>query len=123
MAVRVLIAEDEGHIVESLSFLLARDGFDVSSVPDGELALARMRSVDPPDLLILDVMLPRRNGFDVLKALKADERLKHVPVVMLTAKAQAQDRALAESLGATAYITKPFSNREVVDRVRQLTAR
>jgi len=123
VAVRVLIAEDEGHIVESLSFLLARDGFDVSSVPDGELALARMRSVDPPDLLILDVMLPRRNGFDVLKALKADERLKHVPVVMLTAKAQAQDRALAESLGATAYITKPFSNREVVDRVRQLTAR
>lgn len=123
MGVRVLIAEDEAHIVESLSFILGREGYDVISVADGETALARLRGSHPPDLMILDVMLPRRNGFEVLKAVRSDQRLSWLPVLMLTAKAQPHDRALAEEIGVEAYITKPFSNRDVVEQVRRLTAR
>ena len=120
---RVLIAEDEANIVESLSFILQRAGFEVASVADGDAALVRMRSLSPPDLLILDVMMPVRNGFEVLKALKTDERLKHIPVVVLTAKAQAHDRQLAEELGADAFVTKPFANRDIVELVQRLTGR
>jgi DNA-binding response OmpR family regulator len=117
----VLIAEDEANIVESLSFILRREGHEVSSVADGEAALAALRTANPPALLILDVMLPRRNGFEVLKALKSDARLQGVRVIMLTAKAQAHDRARAEEIGVDAYVTKPFSNRDIVDQVRRLT--
>lgn len=120
MATRVLIAEDEAHIVESLTFILGRAGYEVQSVADGEAALARLRSKDPPDLVILDVMLPRRNGFEVLKAVRSDTRLQAIPVLMLTAKAQPHDRALAQEIGVDAYVTKPFSNQDVVDQVRRL---
>lgn len=120
MATRVLIAEDEAHIVESLTFILGRAGYEVQSVADGEAALARLRSKDPPDLVILDVMLPRRNGFEVLKAVRSDARLQAIPVLMLTAKAQPHDRALAQEIGVDAYVTKPFSNQDVVDQVRRL---
>lgn len=123
MSVRVLIAEDEAHIVESLSFILGREGFDVTSVADGEAALASLRGRHPPDLMILDVMLPLRNGFEVLRAVRSDARLGSLPVLMLTAKAQPHDRALAEEIGVEAYVTKPFSNRDVVDQVRRLAAR
>lgn len=123
MNARVLIAEDEAHIVESLAFLLGRAGYEVSSVADGATALLRLRTPNPPDLVILDVMLPERNGFEVLKALREDERLRAVPVLMLTAKAQPHDRALAEEIGVDAYVTKPFSNRELLEQVRRLTAR
>lgn len=123
MGARVLIAEDEAHIVEALSFILMREGYEVISAADGEAALARLRGRHPPDLMILDVMLPLRNGFEVLKAVRSDERLSSLPVLMLTAKAQPHDRALAEEIGVDAYVIKPFSNREVVEQVRRLTAR
>lgn len=120
MTTRVLIAEDEPNIVESLTFLLRRAGYDVASVLDGEAALAHLRA-RAPDLMILDLMLPRRNGFEVLKAVKADPSLRSVPVLVLTAKGQPQDRKRAEEIGIDAFITKPFSNREIVDAVRRLT--
>jgi DNA-binding response OmpR family regulator len=119
MATRVLIAEDEPHIVESLTFLLRRAGYDVASVLDGEAALAHLRT-QPPHLMILDLMLPGRNGFEVLKAVKADPALRAVPVLVLTAKGQPQDRRLAEEIGVEAFMTKPFSNREIVEAVRRL---
>ena len=119
MTTRVLIAEDEPNIVESLTFLLRRAGYDVASVLDGEAALAHLRT-RAPDLMILDLMLPRRNGFEVLKAVKADPSLRSVPVLVLTAKGQPQDRKRAEEIGIDAFITKPFSNREIVDAVRRL---
>ncbi len=122
MVCRVLIAEDEPHIVESLSFVLQREGFDVSAVLDGEAAMRRLRA-EAPDLLILDLMLPRMNGFEVLKALKSDPALKSIPVLILTAKGQAQDRRLAEEIGADCFMTKPFSNRDIVEQARRLTAR
>lgn len=119
MNTRVLIAEDEPHIVESLSFVLSRSGYAVSSVLDGEAAMQRLRA-DPPDLVILDVMLPRLNGFEVLKQIKSDPSLRSVRVIVLTAKGQAHDRRMAEEIGVDGFMTKPFSNREIVDEVRRL---
>ena len=119
MALRVLIVEDEPNIVESLTFVLGREGFAVSSVLDGEAAVERLRH-DPPDLMILDVMIPRLNGFEVLKLAKSDPVLKRIPIIVLTAKGQVQDRRLAEEIGSDGFMTKPFSNREIVARVRQL---
>ena len=116
---RVLIVEDEPHIIESLSFVLGREGFLVSSALDGEAAVEVLRR-DPPDLVILDVMLPRLNGFEVLKLAKADPALKSIPVIVLTAKGQQQDRRLAEEIGSDGFMTKPFSNRDVIDNVRRL---
>lgn len=118
---RVLIAEDEPNIVESLSFVLAREGFEVEAALDGEAAIDRLRR-QLPDLLILDVMLPRLNGFEVLKRIKADPALRALPVIVLTAKGQVQDRRMAEEIGVDGFMTKPFSNREVVDEVRRLIA-
>lgn len=119
MTTRVLIAEDDLHIVELLTFVLERERYAVSAATDGEAALARLRS-DPPDLLILDVMLPRMNGFEVLKAIRSDPKLKGVRVIVLTAKGQAQDRRTAEALGIDAFMTKPFSNQDVVAAVRRV---
>ena len=116
---RVLIVEDEPHIIESLSFVLGREGFLVSSALDGEAAVEVLRR-DPPDLVILDVMLPRLNGFEVLKLAKSDSALKSIPVIVLTAKGQQQDRRLAEEIGSDGFMTKPFSNRDVIDNVRRL---
>jgi DNA-binding response OmpR family regulator len=120
MATRVLIVEDEPNIVESLTFLLRRAGHDVVSVLDGDAALAHLRT-HAPDVVILDLMLPRRNGFEVLKTIRAEAALRAVPVIVLTAKGQPQDRKRAEEIGVEAFITKPFSNREIVDAVRRLT--
>lgn len=117
MATRVLIAEDEPHIVESLSFVLELEGYTVSATLDGEAALRELRT-RAPDLLILDLMLPKTNGFEVLKAVKADPALQSIPVIVLTAKGQAQDRRMVEEIGAEGFMTKPFSNREIVERVR-----
>ena len=117
-AKRVLIAEDEPHIVESLRFILSREGYAVDDAPDGEAAWDSLDAA-PPDVLILDVMLPRLNGFDLLRRLRADPRASALPVIMLTAKGQAQDRRTALDIGADAFITKPFSNRDVVEHVRR----
>lgn len=119
MTIRVLIAEDEPHIVESLGFVLQRNGYEVVSVFDGEAAMTRLRS-DPPDMMILDVMLPRLNGFEVLKQVKSDPALRSIPVIILTAKGQAHDRRMAEEIGVDGFMTKPFSNREIVEELRRL---
>jgi DNA-binding response OmpR family regulator len=117
----VLIAEDEANIAELLSFVLDRAGYDVDSVPDGEAALRRLRK-DPPDLLLLDAMMPGMNGFEVLRHMRTDELLRSLPVIVLTAKTQEHDRRMAQEMGAQGYITKPFSNREVVEEIQRLIA-
>lgn len=119
MARKVQLAEDEPHIVESLTFLLERAGFEVVAVPDGQAALAAALAA-PPDVLILDVMLPVLDGFEILRRLRADARGRDVPVIMLTARGQRADRAAALGTGADLFITKPFSNAEVVAAVRRL---
>jgi DNA-binding response OmpR family regulator len=119
MATRILITEDEPNIVESLTFILNRAGYDVSSVADGEAAMHRLRS-NPPDIMVLDVMLPKLNGFEVLKLVKSDPLLKSLPVVILTAKGQTHDRQLAGEIGADAFVTKPFSNHDLIDQIKKL---
>lgn len=116
---RVLIVEDEPNIVESLRFILERAGFDVETVSDGAEALRCVRR-QPFRAVVLDIMLPGLNGFDVLKAIRADASLSGLPVIVLTAKGQSHDRRTAEEIGASDFITKPFSNAEVVERVRNV---
>jgi len=115
----VLIAEDEPHLVELLTFILEREGFAAAAVFDGEAAVDRLRA-EPPDVMILDLMLPKLDGYEVLKTVRNDTRLSGLPVLMLTAKGQDKDRKVAEDLGVDAFITKPFSNREVVDCITGL---
>lgn len=119
---RILVVEDEPNIVESLRFILAQAGFAVDVSGDGTDALRRMRS-GHYDAVVLDVMLPGLNGFDVLKAVRADPGLSGLPVIVLTAKGQATDRKSAEEMGASAFITKPFANADVVAQVRNLAIR
>jgi two-component system, OmpR family, response regulator len=119
LAVDVLIAEDEPSILESLDFILRRAGWSIASVTDGDAVLTALRR-DRPRVLVLDIMLPRRSGFDVLKQVRADDALRTTPVLILTAKGQAKDRRTAEELGADGFITKPYANAEVIDEVRRL---
>jgi DNA-binding response OmpR family regulator len=119
---RILVVEDEPNIVESLRFILAQAGFAVDVSGDGADALRRIRS-SRYDTVVLDVMLPGLNGFDVLKAVRADPGLATLPVIVLTAKGQATDRRSAEEMGATAFVTKPFANADVVAQVRNLAVR
>lgn len=119
MQKRVLLAEDEPNIVESLTFLLERAGFDVTAEMDGQSALGAALA-DPPDVMILDVMLPGLDGFEILRRLRADARALALPVLMLTAKGQREDRETALESGANLFITKPFSNTEVIAAVTRL---
>ncbi|MCR9177967.1 MAG: response regulator [Alphaproteobacteria bacterium] len=121
MSAHVLIVEDEPNIVESLTFILKREGCLVTAVFDGEAVLETLL-VEKPNVVILDVMLPKLNGFEVLKRIKADPALKAIPVMVLTAKGQDKDRKTAEDLGADAFVTKPFANRDLVARVLELAA-
>lgn len=119
MSRHVLIVEDEENIVESLSFLLKREGFQVTSVLDGAQAMERI-GAGRPDLLILDVMLPGVDGFEILRTIRSQPEIADLPVVMLTARMQQQDRRLAEEIGVNAFVTKPFSNANVVSIVKDL---
>ena len=119
MAVDILIAEDEPSILESLDFILRRAGWTISSVTDGEAALSTVRRLQPR-LLVLDLMLPKRSGFDVLKQVRAEGHTRDLPVLVLTARGQQQDRRVALELGASGFVTKPYANAEVLDEVRRL---
>ena len=119
LAIDILIAEDEPSILESLDFILRRAGWSISSVTDGDAVLEGVRRLKPR-MLVLDVMLPKRSGFDILKHLRADADTEKLPVLILTAKGQQQDRRTAEELGANGFVTKPYSNAEVVGAVRSL---
>ena len=121
MGRRVLLIEDEPNIIEAISFILSRDGWTVHTHSDGQTAMAKLQE-GRPDLLILDVMLPGRSGFDILREVRADPVFADVPVLMLTARGQKKDRDLAAELGATHFMTKPFSNAEVLETVRALAA-
>lgn len=119
MAIDILIAEDEPSILESLDFILRRAGWSISAVTDGDAVLGAVQRLQPR-LVVLDVMLPKRSGFDVLKQIRANDDWRTMPVLILTAKGQQQDRRTAEELGADGFVTKPYANAEVVGAVRQL---
>ncbi|WP_299838750.1 response regulator transcription factor [uncultured Jannaschia sp.] len=115
---RVLLIEDEPNIATALGFILQRDGWQVSTHSDGATALDAVAR-HAPTVVVLDVMLPGRSGFDILSGIRSGPR-PDLPVLMLTAKGQAKDRARAEALGVNRFMTKPFSNREILDAVRDL---
>ncbi|WP_425090171.1 response regulator transcription factor [Tropicimonas sp. S265A] len=120
MAKKVLLIEDEPNIIEAIKFILSREGWDVQAHSDGATALDAIARTKP-DALVLDVMLPNRSGFEILRDLRAEPDTHGLPVLMLTAKGQKRDRELAESYGVTHFMTKPFSNQEVLERLRELT--
>lgn len=122
MKARVLIVDDEPSIVASLEFLMRHNDFDVRTASDGAEALALAASFRP-DLILLDVMLPQGSGFEVCRRIRADPALGATRIVMLTARGRADEQDLGRSLGADAYVLKPFSTREVVSTVRSLMRR
>ena len=119
MAKKVLIVDDELNITISVEFLMRREGFDVSVAKDGEEGLSMIRSW-MPDLVLLDVMMPKMDGFEVCRTVRADASLSGVRIVMLTAKGREAEVEKGLSLGADAYIPKPFSTSELVSRVKSL---
>jgi DNA-binding response OmpR family regulator len=116
---KVLIADDEQNIVISIEFLMKREGFSVSIARDGEEAWEKLQQ-EKPDLVLLDVMMPKRNGYEVCQALRADPAFAATKVLMLTAKGRDTEIAKGLAIGADAYMTKPFSTKELVSRAREL---
>ncbi|MGR3493404.1 MAG: response regulator transcription factor [Shimia sp.] len=119
MGKRVLLIEDEPNISEAIRFILSRDGWAVDTHADGATALEAVARV-APDIIVLDAMLPNRSGFEILRDLRAQPETESLPVLMLTARGQTKDREMAEEAGASHYMTKPFANAEVLERVRAL---
>ena len=119
MAKSVLIADDETNIVLSLKFIMEQAGYGVRVAGDGEEAMAAIES-EIPDLVLLDVMMPKRNGYDVCQAIRANPEWQDIRVIMLTAKGREVEREKGLALGADDYITKPFSTRDVVSKVKVL---
>ncbi len=118
----MLLIEDEPNIAEAIRFILSRDGWRVSHLADGAMALAGVRSLRP-DLVILDHMLPGLSGLEILTAIRADPATTALPVMMLTAKGQGRDREAAERAGASRFMAKPFSNSEILAEVRAMMGR
>lgn len=119
MGRHVLLIEDEPNIAEAIRFILSRDGWQVSTHCDGADAVTKVQNLRP-DILILDVMLPGQSGYDILAQLRELDCGVTLPVLMLTAKSQGRDRETAERLGANMFMTKPFSNAEILEAVRAL---
>jgi len=114
---KILFVDDEVDLVKMIRFALERIGFTVLVSNDGEDALRQARE-DNPDLIILDIMLPKLDGYKVCHLLKSDQRYKHIPILMLTAKAQQKDKALGMEIGADEYITKPFEMNELMEKIK-----
>jgi two-component system, OmpR family, alkaline phosphatase synthesis response regulator PhoP len=119
MSSRILIADDEPNILISLEYLMKREGFEVSLARDGEEALAAI-AAQRPALVLLDVMMPKKSGLEVCQELRANEALKDTLVLMLTAKGRDTDIAKGLGSGADAYMTKPFSTKALVQKVREM---
>ncbi len=119
MTTKILIADDEPNILISLEYLMKREGYDVLVARDGQEALDVLRR-ERPLLVLLDVMMPRKTGFEVCQELRGDDAIKNTLVLMLTAKGRDTDIAKGLGVGANAYMTKPFSTRELIDKVHGL---
>jgi DNA-binding response OmpR family regulator len=116
---KILVADDEPNIVISLEYLLKREGYAVLIARDGQEALDTIAR-DKPDLVLLDVMMPKKTGFEVCQEVRANEALHGIKILMLTAKGRDTDVAKGTALGADAYMTKPFATRDLVQKVAQM---
>lgn len=119
MSKKLLIADDEPHIVKVLEIRLKKAGYDVRTANDGEQTLERIKE-DKPDLVVLDVMMPPPNGFQLCRMLKDDAKYKDIPIILLTAKASESDQFWGMESGASAYITKPYSPEDLLGKIREL---
>jgi DNA-binding response OmpR family regulator len=119
---KILIADDEPNIVVSLEYLMKREGYDVVIARDGQQALDAIIR-ERPDLVLLDVMMPSKTGFEVCQEVRALDPVKDTLIIMLTAKGRDTDAAKGMAMGATAYVTKPFSTKELAQKVRELLGR
>ena len=122
MSATILIADDEPNILISLEFLMKREGYEVRLARDGQEAIDAILA-HRPDLVLLDVMMPHKSGFDVCQEVRATESVRDTRILMLTAKGRETDVAKGLALGANAYMTKPFSTRELVEKVREMLER
>lgn len=119
---RILLVEDERGLVQTLTWFLNKEGFEVASASDGAEGLRKAQSLIP-DLVLLDLMLPGVGGLDILRELRGGEKTKDIPVIVVTAKAEETDQIVGFSLGADDYVTKPFSNKVLLQRVKALLRR
>ncbi len=116
---RILVVDDEIYIVHILDFSLGMEGYEVLTALDGEQALERLKN-DKPDLIVLDIMMPKVDGYEVCRAIKSDPETQHIPVILLSAKGRNVDQKMGFDVGADDYITKPFSPRKLVERINSL---
>lgn len=116
---RILLVDDEKDLVEIMKFRLEANNYTVICAFDGQEALEKAKN-ENPDLIILDLMLPKIDGYKICRMLKFDEKYKKIPIVMFTARAQEADRKLGEEVGADAYITKPFDLQVLLDKIKEL---
>jgi two-component system, OmpR family, alkaline phosphatase synthesis response regulator PhoP len=119
MSKKILIVDDEQNIVVSLEFLMKREGFEVAVASDGESALRKIAEMRP-DLVLLDVMMPKKSGFEVCQEIRGNPKWQAIKVIMLTAKGRETEMAKGMALGADAYMTKPFATKDLVTQVKQL---
>ena len=117
MSKKILIVDDEKDIVETLKFILESEGLECIVAYDGEKAL-NLAKTENPDLIVLDVMLPKINGYKVCRLLKFDSKYKHIPILMVTARTQEEDKIIGEETGANEYITKPFDIETITKLVK-----
>ena len=118
---KILVVEDEPDVASLLTLLLKSQGYDVITAGDGQEALEVARS-ELPDLILLDIMLPKLDGYKVARMLKFDEKFSYIPIIMLTAKIQEKDKKVGLEMGANAYITKPFDTADLLDVIKQTLA-
>ena len=116
---KILVVDDEIYIVHILDFSLGMEGYEVVTALDGEQALEKVKT-EKPDLIVLDIMMPKLDGYEVCKNIKSSASTQHIPVILLSAKGRNVDHKLGFDVGADDYITKPFSPRKMVERINQL---
>jgi two-component system, OmpR family, alkaline phosphatase synthesis response regulator PhoP len=119
---RILVVDDEIYIVHILEFTLTMEGYEVLTAADGEEALRRLEQ-DRPDLVVLDIMMPKVDGYEVLRRIRADEEFRQLPVILLSAKGRPIDRQTGLEIGADDYIVKPFSPRRLLEKIQDLLER
>jgi len=116
---KILVVDDEIYIVHILDFSLGMEGYEVVTALDGEAALEKVKT-EKPDLIVLDIMMPKLDGYEVCKTIKANAATQNIPVILLSAKGRNADQKMGFDVGADDYITKPFSPRKLVERINQL---
>ncbi len=123
MAQRILVVEDEADLLQAVCYSLEKEGYEPVAAPDGKTALEKARELPPPDLVILDLMLPDMGGLDICRSIRNDEKLADVPIIMATARGDEIDRVVGFEMGADDYVVKPFSVRELLLRVKAILRR